>query len=297
MTKLECAVFAHPEYLALAPGAANKDKQAVLDNITAEIMGSLSAKDILTDVREVYDETADEYAKNPHTQNVIDELIEFMDMLPENAEVLDLGCATGRDVFFMSIQDQAYRASQMGRLKNGKTTLEKYRVPSKVFRVTGVDHSEHLLLLADIRKNELIKMKLLPECTPTSYPYFTWANIHEIDLVEHCEYDGIWSCAALYTHTPRQLIGPAMESATAAIKPGGILFLSYTNGSVEAKYDKLLLSSTGRIKYFSQPEPAIIWATAKKFGLEMTKESFSDFEINGKIIKKDLFVSQFFKKI
>lgn len=298
MTKLENLVHSHPQYKALEENADKKVRQAVLDEIAVGVLANLSSEDICQHVREVYDATVDEYVKNPHNKDVIDDLIEFMDMLPQGSMVLDAGCGTGRDVLFMSVTDVDFRKSRMGRISKGQTTLEKFPVvPSVVFKVTGIDSSRKMLDLAGNKKDELIKTRLLPPFGyDNPFPNFAWEDIHNIDSIVFGGYDGIWSCTALFTHTPRSLIEPAMQSAATALKRGGILFLSYTNGQAEMKYDKLLLSSTSRIKYFSQPDPAMIWFVAKKHGLELIKESFSDFEMNGKVIKKDLFVSQFFRK-
>lgn len=297
MTKLENLVLSHSKYKALGENTDKKERQSVLDEIAEEVLAKLSSREICDHVREVYDATVDEYVKNPHSQGVIDELIEFMNMLPDGTEVLDIGCGTGRDVFFMSVNDADFRRVRMQRVSDGKTTLEKLPVPSAVFKAVGVDSSEKMLRSARAKKDELIKNGVLPEFSYADpFPHFIWADMHNIDVVELGHYDAIWSCTALFTHTPRSLIEPAMQSVATVLKSGGILFLSYTNGQTETKYDKLLFSSTGRIKYFSQPDPAIIWFAAKKYGLELEKESFSDFEVNGALIKKGLFVSQFFRK-
>lgn len=82
-----------------------------------------------------------------------------------------------------------------------------------------------------------------------------------------------------------------------ALKPGGLFFASYTSGLADGgRYDKLLLSSTGRIKYFSQPDPSQIAAAAGLNGLLLVSESLSDLEAKGRVIKKDLFVSQLYRK-
>ena len=109
-------------------------------------------------------------------------------------------------------------------------------------------------------------------------------------------FSGIWSCAALFTHTPLELLDVALHSVSSSISQDGIFFVSYTNGQATGIYDKLLLSSTGIIKYFSQPNPKQITDIAERYNLYLEKEKFNDFEVNGVIKKKNLFVSQFFRK-
>ena len=51
------------------------------------------------------------------------------------------------------------------------------------------------------------------------------------------------------------------------------------------------------IKYFSQPDPDEIVELAKTCGLSLESEVFSHFEIDGKVVKENLFVAQFFRKV
>jgi len=296
MTKLENLVLTHSKYVALGGNADKKAVQAVLDEITDEVLAGLTPDEICRHVQEVYDATVDEYIKNPHNKDIIDELIVFMSMLPDEARVYDIGCGPGRDTFFMSIADEEYRKSQMCRVKNGKTTLEKFSVPTKVFEVVGIDSAPEMIGLAFSKELKLRANRLLPEDVLT-FPYLLQKDMHDPHLEGFGPFDAIWSCTALFTHTPRAQLFPAMESVARILKNNGIFFASYTSGRVDGRYDKLLLSSTGRIKYFSQPDPDEIAKIAQTCGLKLEKELFSDFEVGGKVLKKDLFVSQFFRKI
>jgi len=296
MTKLENFVLSNPKYQALGESADKKAVQAVLDEITDEVLAGLTSDEICRHVQEVYDVTVDEYIKNPHNQYVIDELIEFMDMLSGGSDVFDLGCGTGRDALFMACTNTDYRKSQMRRVSHGKSTLEKFSIPAKYFRVVAIDTALKMLETARQKEQELRNNNLLTPW-PYMFPLFTCEDMHNVDLQLFGPFDGIWSCTALFTHTPRALVEKSMRSVADALKSGGIFFASYTSGRVDGRYNKLLLSSTGRIKYFSQPDPDLITKIASDHGLKLEKESFSDFEVGGKVLKKDLFVSQFFRKI
>ena len=71
--------------------------------------------------------------------------------------------------------------------------------------------------------------------------------------------------------------------------------MSYTQGSPECAYDKLLLSRTGKIKYFSQPMASVIEDEAGNAGLELIHQTKDDFVREGKLVAKDLFITQFFQ--
>lgn len=293
MTKLENTIHRFAYGPLLQDGVSQTEKQKVLDSITPIVLQHIEPIDLVQHANEIYDATADEYAKNPHTKDIIDELVHFMFMLPEGACVLDVGCGVGRDSLFMSAANEEFRKEYMGRIKDGMATREKMRIPSKTFMVTGIDNSLKMLELAREKSAVLIRKGLL---TPEASPVFSCEDMHNIDPTNFGNYDGIWSCAALFTHTPYQLLALAMESMSKVLKPGGLFFTSYTNGIIDGQYDKLLASSTGRIKYFSQPNPEEIADLAKRCGMILKAQMFSDFEIRGKVIKENLFVSQFFKK-
>ncbi|MFA5997749.1 MAG: class I SAM-dependent methyltransferase [Candidatus Paceibacterota bacterium] len=293
MTKLELAVFGNKKCSSLPTTASRQERQAVLDEITEEIMRKLSPEDISTHVREIYDATIDEYATSALHQNIVDELVDFMSWLPQNARVLDMGCGPGRDVLFMSIADEKFRENLMGRKKGGKTTREKFPVPTKTFQVIGVDSSPQMLFAAHDQMVSLLERGLLKH--NEKYPHFKHQDISG-DLCWLEQFDGVWSCAALFTHTPKSDLAPTINSIAKIIKDGGIFYTTYTNGLAGGKYDKLLMSSTGRIKYFSHPNPDDIAQIAKQCGLVLVSQQFSDMEDKGIVIKKDLFVSQLYRK-
>jgi len=294
MTKLEIAVLNNLQYSSLTATATKKERQDVLDKITSEIMAVLTTTEIVSHVQEIYNETIDEYATNSLHQNIVDELIDFMSYVPhDNALVIDVGCGTGRDALFMSVSDQEFRKSLMGRTKNGQTTLEKFLVPTKAIRVVGIDSSLGMLGVAQKWQSSLIQSGHLKL---GEYPRFLYHDATK-SLESLGKVDGIWSCAALFTHTPKECLVETINSIAKTVKQGGVFYTTYTNGRSEEKYDKLLLSSTGRIKYFSHPDPSDIAEIARQCGLVLAQEQYSNMEsADGKIIKKDLFVSQLYRK-
>ncbi|MDO8558202.1 MAG: class I SAM-dependent methyltransferase [bacterium] len=271
-----------------------KELESRLDEATPSILERLSASEILQHSRDVYTETADEYAANPHTQYVVDELIEFMALLPEGACVLDVGCGTGRDALFMSCPNTLFRASLMQREKNGKKTIEKFSPPQTSLRIIALDGSDGML-------EKALEYLALHEDLVFAYtPLFILGDMHDLhaqaEILGVGSLEGIWSCTALFTHTPQKLANESLRAVAEFLKSGGVFFASYTNGNVAGAHDKLLASSTGRIKYFSQPNPEVVADLARHHGLHLIQESVSDFEIGGKVVQRGLFCSQFFRK-
>ncbi|MDP3963706.1 MAG: class I SAM-dependent methyltransferase [bacterium] len=296
MTKLETIVAALLGEQSREETAKRDAKafQQNLDRVTPEAMKQLTPKDIADHMRSVYDETANAYAENPHTQHVVDEIVEFMNLMPDNGIVLDAGCGTGRDACYMACNEGSCRAPFMERKRKGIKTIDRYAVPKNACFVVAIDGSKDLLDHAIERYKNLRRQsqKRLPIT-------FVIGDIHQLQLPHisaFAPFDGIWSCTALFTHTPEALVDPVLKDIAKLLKPGGIFFTSYTNGAVAGPYDKLLASQTGRIKYFSQPDPKDIAERAKQAGLALAKQTFGDFEVNDKVIKPNLFVSQFFVK-
>lgn len=290
MTNLEKAVQSNPIF--------KKAVQKALDEIAESVLAEMKTIDIIDHTTKIYNDTVEEYVKNPHTKNIIPELLDFMSMVPNRGKVLDIGCGPGRDAFFMTVQDPNFREMFMEKIKGGVSVLQELHLSEKTFQVHGIDSSVKMLRHALEKKKKFLECGLLTsENLPCSC--FSVQEMHGRDdgYSSQCDFDGIWSCAALFTHTPKSLIGPAIKSVSSCLRTGGVFFTSYTNGVTEGVPEKLLLSSTGKIKYFSHSDPREIEDTAKKYSLELIKESFSDYEINGKVIKKDLFVSQFYRKV
>lgn len=118
----------------------------------------------------------------------MDEILDrFLAELPENAEVLDLGCGSGRDSLYLE-EHGCY------------TTL--------------LDGSAEMCKLAEIHTDkEVLQM-----------------TFKEIDFDQ--VFDGIWACASLL-HVPKAQIDEIMTKVTAALKPGGVLYMSFRYGEGE----------------------------------------------------------------
>ncbi|MCI8527382.1 MAG: methyltransferase domain-containing protein, partial [Oscillospiraceae bacterium] len=119
--------------------------------------------------------------------NMEEQLEEFLSFLPENAEVLDLGCGSGRDSRFLE-EAGCY--------------------------VTPMDGSPKMCSLAEIYTD----MEVL--CL----------TYEEMEFQE--VFDGIWASASLL-HVARKDMPKILEKLYHALKPGGILYMSFQYGETE----------------------------------------------------------------
>ena len=134
-----------------------------------------------------YERYADVYYENTVSLSMEEILDEFLALLPENAEVLDMGCGSGRDSIYME--------------DNG-------------CYVTLMDGSERMCKLAEIHTGkEVLHM-----------------TFEEMDFDE--VFDGIWGCASLL-HVEEKDMDRIMGKVIQALKPGGVLYLSFRHGDTE----------------------------------------------------------------
>lgn len=118
----------------------------------------------------------------------MDEILDrFIALLPENAEVLDLGCGSGRDSLYLDVHGCF-------------TTL--------------LDGSAEMCKLAEIHTDkEVLHMS------------FAQMDFEEV-------FDGIWACGSLL-HVSGKEIDDIMRKVMAALKPEGILYMSFKHGDAE----------------------------------------------------------------
>jgi 2-polyprenyl-3-methyl-5-hydroxy-6-metoxy-1,4-benzoquinol methylase len=82
------------------------------------------------------------------------------------------------------------------------------------YRVAGMDASEAMVRLAREHTNEQVHHLAFQEVT--------WEE----------EFDGIWACASLL-HVARRQLPEVLERLGRALRPGGVLFMSYKHGQGE----------------------------------------------------------------
>jgi SAM-dependent methyltransferase len=292
-TTLERVLESDPRY-QLARNSA--DAQKVVNEISEEICAMVTPEDILAHTKVVYDETALLYVALPDHRMIIPELIDFMEIieLPHGSRILDLGCGPiARDTLFLSNMSHAFRAVFMGRRKNNLPLSLERNPPERAYRVTAIDSSPVTIDMAEFNFSETMRV-LSCKSDLVFTPQFELADMHDLSTMEGV-YDGVWSCTALFTHTPRALVRPALSSVSRLLRGGGIFAVSYPCGREGVSYDSLLTSRTGRIKYFSRPTPEFIINEAHVVGFDLLRQTSGDLT-RGKEITKDFFVTQFFQK-
>lgn len=134
-----------------------------------------------------YERYAASYYENTVNLNMEEALGRFLALLPENAEVLDLGCGTGRDTVYL--EDAGCY-------------------------VTPMDGSEQMCRLAEIYTDkEVLHM-----------------TFEEMEFEE--VFDGIWACASLL-HVEGKNMDRIMKKVVNALKPEGVLYMSFKYGDAE----------------------------------------------------------------
>jgi superfamily II DNA or RNA helicase/SAM-dependent methyltransferase/SOS-response transcriptional repressor LexA len=118
------------------------------------------------------------------------------------------------------------------------------------YRVSAFDAAQELAVMASRYIGQEVAVR-------------TFADIDEC----HC-YDGIWACASLL-HLPESELPAALARLWAALKPGGIFYLSFKNGEGERRDDQgrhFTDATESRLRGWLRPLPDIdsiaCWLTA-----------------------------------
>lgn len=134
-----------------------------------------------------YERRSSRYFEETIDLDMEEQLERFLGFLPENAEVLDLGCGSGRDSRYLS-EAGCY--------------------------VTPMDGSEKMCSLAEIYTDlEVLHL-----------------TFEEMEFQE--VFDGIWASASLL-HVPKKEMEGIMKKVIMALKPGGVLYMSFQYGDSE----------------------------------------------------------------
>ena len=171
------------------------------------------------DSTDYYERYGNAYFEETVNLSMEDILEEFAEYLPENAEVLDLGCGSGRDTLWL--EEAGF----------GVTML--------MCRLAEI-HTAH----------EVLHM-----------------TFDEMDFQE--VFDGIWACASLL-HVPSDEMDGILEKVTAALKPGGYLYMSFQYGDGEEirghrlYHDYTEKSLSRLMKHQSELHAVKIWSTVDR---------------------------------
>lgn len=293
---LERLLNAHEEYrYATGTHRSVGEIQRVLNRISWGICTALTPEDIVAHVRAVYDDAAKAHQWETACTPIIDELIAFTNLpqLENEGLLLDLGCGpAARDTLFLSCSNKEFRSSLMGCVKSDIPMHERLRVSEKMFTVIAADISPEMVRHAE----ETIETQHAEWdifCTSHLMSSVCVSDMHDLAQFR-TQYSGVWSCSALFTHTPRALVRSALQSIASILLPKGVLGVSYPLGS-EGTYDRLLYLPNGRVNYYAFPSPTFIKNEAKQVDLHLIDQIRGDRERDGKVTK-NFFVTQFFEK-
>lgn len=295
-TMLEELLDAHEEYrYAIGTHRSVGEIQRVLNRISWGICTALTPQDIVAHVCAAYDATAKAHQWETAWVPIIDELIALVNLpqLENGGLLLDLGCGPlAHDTLFLSCSNEEFRLSCTGRMRYEVSLRERLRIPEKKFTVIAVDISSEVVRHAE----EAVAIQHAEwDIFGTSHfmSSFCVSDMHDLSRF-HERYAGVWSHNALFMHTPRALVRPALQSIASVLLPKGVFGVSYPLGS-EGTYDRLLYLPNGRVNYYSFPSPTFIKDEAKQVGLHLIDQIHGDRERDGKATK-NFFVTQFFEK-
>jgi SAM-dependent methyltransferase len=135
-------------------------------------------------------------------------------------EILDAGCGTGRDA---------------------------YEFVKKGYAVTAIDASPAMLRMCKKKLNDVLNEPQNIEIKKASS--FLEKTFDEI-VFRSC-FDGVWAAASLL-HVPPQQMEAVLRKLVQALKPHGILFMSFKHGCGEHEYDARYYTyySRGQIRAF-----------------------------------------------
>lgn len=295
-TALEQAIYADGRFFQAQSNGANAvELQKILDLISDKVCEAVGPEALVGHTAVIYEETAPIYSSNPIHWNIPDTLLAFMLYLRDDDFVLDVACGHGRDAVFMALKDKEIRKKFMSRLVDGQTTLERFGVPEDSFRVMGIDSSAQMIHSA---KGLAMSSGLDVQNGGSDISFASlFVDMHHLYKLGSMKgvFEGVWSSAGLFMHTPRQLVEPALRGVAHALAQKGVFGVSYRNNSGVLSYHDLRYSETGEIKYFSRPSREEVIVSAERAGLSFIQEIYSDFT-NKYEMKKDFFVTQFFRK-
>ena len=149
---------------------------------------------------EYYNKNAKEFCKSTLNADMSFCREKFMELLPCGSSILDAGCGSGRDA---------------------KAFIEAG------FDVTAMDASPEVCREADVLLSEA---EALHGETGIRGRVICMA-FEDMDF-KSC-FDGVWACASLL-HVCKDAIDPVMDRVAMALRPGGVLYISFKQGAGEA---------------------------------------------------------------
>jgi SAM-dependent methyltransferase len=179
--------------------------------------------------KQSYNLTADAYAKNVSTLVPVDQIAHFLQLLPPQASIIDIGCGSGRDA---------------------KIFAEGGLIPQSGYKVTGIDFSEAMITAAKAH---------------APLAHFEVMDMESLNFPEH-SFDGAWAAASLL-HTPKVKILKVLKGIHAILKPKGLFYLSLKQGIGEGVEADLRYGNIEKYWSYFQEEEIRHYLAAAHFNI------------------------------
>lgn len=270
--------------------------QGAIEEVQEKILSQLAPEDIAEHNRFAYSNSVAEYDSKPANSLVVPELPMFMNLMPNDSLVLDLGAGHLRDTQYM-INPEAREFLN----REGMT----YSDLEKKLRVIPLEVSSNFLdscyhkISDKIEKVPLIVTgSFLSPGKGISYhskdksleDIFTNNELRE-------SVDGIWSCAAYMVHMAPGKLEETTREWTKTLKSGGIFAVSYINKKEGNGEMKLLASRSapGEIKIFSHYTSEEVDKAFSNSGLKLINSTTGDYDGHGHVMN-NFFGSAMYRK-
>ena len=274
--------------------------QGAISDIQNRVLGQLSAKDIAEHNCFAYSNSVEEYGSKPVNKLAVPEISNFINLMPEDGLVLDLGAGHLRDTFYMV--DPKLRDSLN---REGMVSPDN----EKSLRVVPLEKSFEFLTRysEDLTKYGIEAVPLIVEgdfMAPGDGRVYRSRGLEGKELCDVFTegnlspvLDGIWSCAAYMVHMAPNKLGEATKGWAKTLKSGGVFAVSYINRKDNQDEMKFLASRSapGEVKIFSHYNNGEVDEAFGEAGLKLIDSSTGDYDWHGHVMS-DFFGSVMYRK-
>ncbi len=270
--------------------------QKAIDNIQDKVLKQLTPKDIAKHNNFAYSNSVKEYDSKPVNSKAVPEIIDFMNLMPNNGLVLDLGAGHFRDTLYMI--DPKSR-SKLNREDMDYSGLEKalnvipLEISKEFLDSCYYKIAEHKQRVPAIIQGDFMKPgegKIYSSTNNKLANMFTSGKLEPV-------LEGIWSCTAYMVHMVPEKLEKSAKGWAEGLNPGGIFAVSYINKKEDQSRMKFLASRSapGEIKIFSHYNSQEVDKVFESAGLKLIDSSTGNYTGHGHIMK-DFFNIAMYKK-
>lgn len=260
--------------------------QDAIDKIQPKILNKITPGDIVEQNNFAYSNSVIEYNEKPVNSKTVPEIVDFMNLIPNNGLVLDLGAGHLRDTLYMidpnsraelNREEMNYsgieKSLRVIPIENSKRFLDSccYKIANKMDRIPAIIQGDFMTPgIGKVYGDKFTNLAYM----------FSKRAIQPV-------LDGIWSCAAYMVHMAPGQLENSTKGWTKALKQDGIFAVSYINKKDGQGDIKILASSSapGEIKIFSHYTPSEVDRAFESAGLKLINSSSGDYTGHGHVMK------------